>query len=152
MDAGPISPEALFAATLGFPGPQLLDVRPEAAFAAAEHALPRALRRDPESVAAWAGALEAHRPVIAYCLHGHAASQEVAAAPALLAHIIRGADTERQDPQPAAGGPFAAALGFPALIPDDHALLRHAFPLCDALYLWCRDLQQEVHRWQPAVA
>lgn len=263
MDATPISPEALFATTLAFPGPQLLDVRPNPAFAAAEQALPCALRRDPEAVAAWAGALELHRPVIAYCLHGHAVSQDVAAALAacglsahyleggiegwaalglplaakpgrpsvwvtrgrpkvdrvacswllrrfvdpdarilfvppteaariaaatggtafdipgapythegegcsfdaflarhrpndpalaLLARIIRGADTERPDLHPAAGGLFAAALGFSALIPDDHALLRHAFPLYDALYLWCRDLQHEVHRWQPAAA
>jgi len=261
MDASPVSPESLFAATLGFPGPQILDVRPDAAFATAEHALPCALRRDPGSVIAWAGTLELHRPVVACCLHGHAASQEVSAALAgrglaahyleggiegwaalglplapkpgrpsvwvtrarpkvdrvacpwllrrfvdpdarilfvpptevarvaeatggtafdipdapythegegcsfdafltrhrpddpalaLLARIIRGADTERPDLHPAAGGLFAAALGFSALIPDDHALLRHAFPFYDALYLWCRDLQQEVHRWSPA--
>jgi rhodanese-related sulfurtransferase len=263
ISPGSISPEALLAASLGFPGPQILDVRREAAFGAAEHSLPGAIRRDPEAVAAWAGALETHRPVIAYCMHGHAISQQVAAALgarglaacyleggiedwaalglplaakpgrpsvwvtrarpkvdrvacpwllrrfvdpdarilfvppaevarvaaatggtafdipgapythegegcsfdaflarhrpedpalALLARIIRGADTERPDLHPASGGLFAAALGFSALIADDHALLRHAFPLYDALYLWCRDLQGEAHRWPPAAA
>ena len=68
---------------------------------------------------------------------------------ARLALIVRGADTARPDLQLAAGGLFAAALGFSALIEDDHALLRHAFPLYDALYLWCRDLQQETHTWPP---
>ncbi|MBV1797655.1 chromate resistance protein ChrB domain-containing protein [Siccirubricoccus sp. G192] len=71
---------------------------------------------------------------------------------ALLARIIRGADTERPDLHPASGGLFAAALGFSALIAEDQVLLRHAFPLYDALYLWCRDLQGEAHRWQPAAA
>ena len=262
MDAVPILAEELLAATLAFPGPQILDVRRDAAFTAAAQSLPRAIRRDPEAVPAWAGALEAHRPVIAFCVHGHEVSQGVAAALAarglaaryleggiegwaalglplagkpgrpslwvtrarpkvdrvacpwlirrfldpdarllfvppaevarvaeatgatafdipdapythegegcsfdafvarhrpqdealaLLARIVRGADTERPDLHPAAGGLFAAALGFSALITEDHALLRHAFPLYDALYLWCRDLQDEAHRWPPAM-
>jgi len=69
----------------------------------------------------------------------------------LLARIVRGADTSRPDLHPAAGGLFAAALGFSALIEDDHALLRHAFPFYDAMYLWCRDLQQETHNWPPKI-
>lgn len=255
-----LSPEALFAASLGFPGPQILDVRRAAALAQATRSLPRALPRDPEAVGAWAGALERHRPVAVYCVHGHEVSQGVAAALvargfdaaflaggiegwealglplaarpgrpsawvtrarpkvdrvacpwlirrfldpdarilfvppaevaataeatggtafdipgapythegegcsfdafvarhrpedpalALLARIVRGADTERPDLHPASAGLFAAALGFSALIADDQALLRHAFPLYDALYLWCRDLQGEAHRWPP---
>ncbi len=255
-----LSPEALFAASLGFPGPQILDARRAAALAQATRSLPRALPRDPEAVGAWAGALERHRPVAVYCVHGHEVSQGVAAALvargfdaaylaggiegwealglplaarpgrpsvwvtrarpkvdrvacpwlirrfldpdarilfvppaevaataeatggtafdipgapythegegcsfdafvarhrpedpalALLARIVRGADTERPDLHPASAGLFAAALGFSALIADDQALLRHAFPLYDALYLWCRDLQGEAHRWPP---
>jgi rhodanese-related sulfurtransferase len=70
---------------------------------------------------------------------------------ATLARIVRGADTSRPDLHPAAGGLFAAALGLSALIDDDHALLRLAFPMYDALYLWCRDLQQETHTWPPKV-
>lgn len=71
------------------------------------------------------------------------------AALATLARIVRGADTGRPELHPAGGGLFAAALGFSALIGDDHALLRHAFPLYDALYLWCRDLAAETHTWPP---
>lgn len=264
-DVPAIAPEETFALTQRFPGPQLLDIRREDAFAAATSSLPGALRRDPETAFAWAGRLDPHRPVIAACVWGHNVSQGVAwqlaqrgfdtryleggiaawqaiglptapkpnapsvwvtrrrpkvdrvacpwfirrfidpdarflfvepsqvmrvsaktggtafdipgapytheaqadgsegcsfdafvarhrpddAAAQRLALIVRGADTARPDLHPAAGGLFAAALGFSALIEDDHALLRHAFPLYDALYLWCRDLQQETHTWPP---
>ena len=71
---------------------------------------------------------------------------------ARLATIVRGADTERPDLHPASGGLFASALGMSALFGnDDRATLRHAMVLYDALYLWCRDAQQEAHRWPPAM-
>jgi rhodanese-related sulfurtransferase len=264
-DVASIAPEAAFALTARFPGAQLLDVRREEAFAKADFSLPGALRRDPETAFAWAGALDRHRPVIVACVWGHNVSQGVAyqlaargldartleggtvawkalglptapkpkppslwitrarpkvdrvacpwfirrfvdpdarfafvapaevasaaaatggtafdipgapythetlpdgtegcsfdaflarhrpddAALSRLALIVRGADTSRPDLHPAAGGLFAAALGFSALVADDHALLRLAFPMYDALYLWCRDLQQETHTWPP---
>lgn len=264
IPATAIAAEVAFALTLGFPGPQLLDVRRDEAFAADGMSLPRALRRDPEAMASWAGALEPHRPIIVACVHGHSVSQGVAAALAArgldarylaggiegwralglpmdpkpaapsvwvtrarpkvdrvacpwflrrfmdpdarvlfvppdrvaavaeatggtafdipgapythegescsfdafverhsppedaairrLARIVRGADTEQPDLDPAAGGLFAAALGLSALLPgDDHMLLRVAFPIYDALYLWCRDLQAERHAWPPAM-
>jgi hypothetical protein len=69
---------------------------------------------------------------------------------ARLARIVRGADTERPELDPAAGGLFAAALGMSALFgEDDQALLRAALPLYDSLYLWCRDLAAERHVWPP---
>lgn len=264
--AKPIRPEVLLAGMTAFPGPQVLDVRREAAYAGANHALPGAVRRDPEALLGWADALERHRPVVAVCAFGHNVSHDVAEAlsargldaayldggiagwtalglalapkpataslwitrarpkvdrvacpwfvrrfmdpdarfvfvpprdvmrvaaetggtafdipgapyshadeatdeccsfdafvarhrpddPALarLAAIVRGADTARPQLHPAAGGLFAMALGMSALVADDHALLRMAFPLYDALYLWCRDLQQEVHSWPPTI-
>jgi rhodanese-related sulfurtransferase len=264
-DVASITPEAAFALSLAFPGPQLLDVRREEVFAKATTSLPGTLRRDPETALAWGPALERHRPVIVACVWGHQVSQGVALAlarqgldarflaggimawqalglptapkpasgslwvtrhrpkvdrvaspwlirrfmdrdarflfvppaavaataaatggtafdvvgapythetqpdgtegcsfdafvarhrpddPALaqLARIVRGADTARLDLHPAAGGLFAASLGVSALVADDHALLRLAFPIYDALYLWCRDLQQETHTWPP---
>lgn len=259
----PISPEDALAAMRAFPGPQILDIRKDPAYDAATTSLPGALRRDHEAVAAWADQLEPHRPVIAFCVHGHEVSQSVAAAlaarglnatylaggiaewarlglplapkptkpsvwvtrerpkvdrvacpwllrrfvdpdarilyvapgdvttvaaetggtafdipgapythngdecsfdafvqrhrpndPALarLATIVRGADTERPDLHIASGGLFAAALGMSALFGnDDRATLRHAMVLYDALYLWCRDAQQEAHHWPPVI-
>ncbi len=71
---------------------------------------------------------------------------------ARLATIVRGADTERPDLHLASGGLFASALGMSVLFgADDRATLRHALVLYDALYLWCRDAQDEVHRWPPAM-
>lgn len=69
-------------------------------------------------------------------------------APARLALIVRGADTEAHDLHKAATGLFAASLGYAALFKDDHAQLRAAMPLYDALYLWCRDLAAERHFWK----
>lgn len=259
----PVSPEDLLAMTLVFPGPQILDVRRDPAFAAAETSLPRALRRDPEAVEAWANDLEPHREVVTACVHGHQVSQGVAAALAqrgfrvrylaggiegwaslglptapkpgspgvwvtrarpkidriacpwlirrfidpdarllyvppadvarvaqatggtafdvpdapythegencsfdrfverhraqdhalaLLARIVRGADTERPDLHAAAAGLFAMSLGLSALFEaDDRAALRYGMVMYDALYLWCRDLQAETHRWSPGL-
>jgi hypothetical protein len=69
---------------------------------------------------------------------------------ARLALMVRGADTAAYHLHPAAAGLFAASLGLSALFAhDDHAMLRHGFTLYDALYLWCRDLQEEIHGWPP---
>jgi hypothetical protein len=66
-----------------------------------------------------------------------------------LAAIVRGADTARPDLAPQAAGLHAISLGLSANIPDDHAMLEHGMVIYDALYTWCRDLQQEVHNWTP---
>lgn len=85
----PISPEDLVAMTCAFPGPQILDVRRDSAFTAAETSLPGALRRDPEAVDAWSGDLEPHREVVTACVHGHQVSQGVAAALAAKGFRVR---------------------------------------------------------------
>jgi hypothetical protein len=66
-----------------------------------------------------------------------------------LAVIVRGADTARPDLAPQAAGLHAISLGLSANIPDDHAMLERSMVIYDALYIWCRDLQHEVHNWKP---
>jgi hypothetical protein len=66
-----------------------------------------------------------------------------------LAVIVRGADTARLELAPQAAGLHAISLGLSANVPDDHAMLEHGMIIYDALYTWCRDLQQEVHNWTP---
>ena len=75
------------------------------------------------------------------------------AEPALheLARIVRGADTERLDLTPQSAGLLAISLGLRSSFADDHEVLRHGLVLYDALYLWCRELRQEPHRWPPAM-
>jgi hypothetical protein len=69
-----------------------------------------------------------------------------------LAVIVRGADTARPDLAPQAAALHAISLGRSANIPDDHARQEQGMVIYDALYTWCRDLQQEVHNWKPARA
>ncbi len=75
------------------------------------------------------------------------------AALALLATIVRGADTDRLDLAPQAAGLLAFSLGLSRLYAqDDHAMLEAAKPLYDALYAWCLDrvaAQDESHSWKP---
>lgn len=68
---------------------------------------------------------------------------------AQLAVIVRGADTRRFDLAPQAAGLAAVSLGLSRLFADDHAMLEHGMVLYDALYLWCRQGQQESHTWNP---
>ena len=68
-----------------------------------------------------------------------------------LAAIVRGADTSRLDLAPASAGLFAVSLGLSAMIADDHRMLRHGLVIYDALYVWCRSLQDETHNWPPAI-
>jgi hypothetical protein len=67
--------------------------------------------------------------------------------PALLAlaAIVRGADTGRPDLTPQSAGLLAMSLGLSALHPDDHAMLRAALPMYDALYAWCRSSHAPTH-------
>jgi hypothetical protein len=67
-----------------------------------------------------------------------------------MALIIRGADTSRLDLAPQSAGLFAISLGLGAVFEDDHAMLQHGMVIYDALYAWCRSLQDETHGWPPA--
>ena len=64
-----------------------------------------------------------------------------------LALIVRGADTSRHDLTPQCGGLFAISLGLSANFTDDHQMLKHGMVVYDALYTWCRSLQEERHNW-----
>jgi rhodanese-related sulfurtransferase len=67
-----------------------------------------------------------------------------------LAQIVRGADTSRHDLTPQCGGLFAISLGLSANFADDHQMLAHGMVIYDALYTWCRSLQDERHNWPSA--
>ncbi len=67
-----------------------------------------------------------------------------------LAVIVRGADTARLDLAPQAAGLVAISLGLSRRFADDHEMLRHGMVVYDALYLWCKQGQEEVHTWNPA--
>lgn len=71
--------------------------------------------------------------------------------PALLqlADIVRGADTARLDLAPQAAGLVAMSLGLSRLYRNDHEMLRHGMEVYDALYLWCKEGQDERHTWNP---
>lgn len=76
------------------------------------------------------------------------------AALALLATIVRGADTDALHLAPQSAGLLAISLGLSRLhADDDHAMLEAALPIYDALYAWCRDRvgrRDESHTWNPA--
>ena len=80
MDVPSISPDFLYSSLGTAAAPLLIDVRREAAFEADPAMLAGAVRRRPEDVQAWLGAVPPGRPVIAYCVHGHEVSQGVVAA------------------------------------------------------------------------
>jgi rhodanese-related sulfurtransferase len=69
---------------------------------------------------------------------------------AQLAVIVRGADTARLELAPQAAGLAAISLGLARRFADDHEMLRHGMVVYDALYLWCKEGQDEVHTWNPA--
>jgi hypothetical protein len=69
-----------------------------------------------------------------------------------LARIVRGADTERPDLTPQSAGLLAISQGLRSSFADDQVVLQHGFVLYDALYLWCKELRGEAHRWPPAMA
>ena len=66
-----------------------------------------------------------------------------------LALIVRGADTGRLDLAPQSPGLAAVSLGLSRIFPDDHEMLKHGMVLYDALYVWCREGQEELHTWNP---
>jgi hypothetical protein len=67
-----------------------------------------------------------------------------------MATIVRGADTSRLDLAPQSAGLYAISLGLSATLTNDHEMLRHGIVMYDALYAWCRTLQNERHAWPPA--
>lgn len=71
--------------------------------------------------------------------------------PALLqlADIVRGADTGHPEIAPQSAGLVALSLGLSRLITDDHEQLRQGMVMYDALYLWCKEGQDERHTWNP---
>ena len=71
---------------------------------------------------------------------------------AVLAPIIRGADTSRLDLTPQSAGLFAISLVLSAVYADDHEMLTHGLVMYDALYAWCRTQRGETHAWPPTVA
>jgi len=75
-----ISPLALQAALQEQATTLLVDVRRQAAFSSASDMIQGALRRAPESVSEWAGALPEPATVVVYCVHGREVSQSAAAA------------------------------------------------------------------------
>jgi rhodanese-related sulfurtransferase len=78
MDGAPsISPHDLYARLGTASAPLLLDVRREEAFGADGRLIIGAIHRAPEDVERWQA--EVPRSVVAYCVHGHEVSQEVAA-------------------------------------------------------------------------
>ncbi len=70
-----------------------------------------------------------------------------------LARIVRGADNARLDLEPQAAGLLAISLGLSDLAADDdHAMIRQAFIVYDALYAWATRAAGETHNWPPAAA
>ena len=63
--------------------------------------------------------------------------------------IVRGADTARPDLAPQAAGLLAISLGLSGNFADDHAMLEQGIVVYDALFTWCRSLQDEIHNWTP---
>jgi len=75
-----ISPQELRECLEVFPPPTLVDARRQPAFEQDPQIISGAVKRAPETLADWADTLEPWRSVVVYCVHGHAVSQETAAA------------------------------------------------------------------------
>lgn len=68
---------------------------------------------------------------------------------AIVARIVRGADTARLDLAPECAGLLAVSLGLSRVFTDDMEQLRHGFVMYDALYRWAREARTETHSWNP---
>jgi rhodanese-related sulfurtransferase len=75
-----ISPNDLYKRLGTASAPLLIDVRRRQAFDTDQLLIIGAARRLPDDVEKWRDALPAGRPVVAYCVHGHEVSQNVASA------------------------------------------------------------------------
>ena len=67
-----------------------------------------------------------------------------------LADIVRAADTGQAEVSPQAHGLLAISLGLSKNFADDHEMLAQGMVVYDALYSWCKSLQQETHGWPPS--
>jgi len=65
----------------------------------------------------------------------------------ILATIIRGADTNRNDLAPEVAGFLAASLGLSRMYRHDIQQLEAGMLLYDAMYRWARDAKDESHDW-----
>ena len=96
MDAGNtphINPQDLLKLRNVTSAPLIIDVRRESAFLSAPDLIAGALRRDPATVADWAGELPRVARVMVYCVHGHEVSQNAARSLCELgldAHFVEG--------------------------------------------------------------
>lgn len=109
MDAS-ITPIELKQRLAAFPPPTLVDVRRQSAFEQDQAVVPGAIRRLPEAVLSWAGAIEPWRPVVVYCVRGHEVGKDTAAAlraEGLDARFVAGG-LERWRAEGHATKPFAA--------------------------------------------
>ena len=68
---------------------------------------------------------------------------------AVLATIVRGADTGAPELAREASGLLAVSLGLSATFADDHEMLKWGMLVYDSLYAWCREAQTETHGWYP---
>ena len=68
---------------------------------------------------------------------------------AVLAPIVRGADTDRHGLAPEAAGLHALSLGLSVTHVDDQALLAQGIVVYDALYAWATKAKGERHDWRP---
>ena len=78
--ASSISPDELYAGLGAAAAPILVDVRRQAAFAAAPTIIASAFHRPPDEIERWRADLPRERLVVVYCVHGHEVSQGAAAA------------------------------------------------------------------------
>jgi hypothetical protein len=65
---------------------------------------------------------------------------------AVLARIVRGADTDQRNLTPESAGLYAMATGFQATSTDDFDNMGRQFPAYDALYAYCRGVTSEKER------
>jgi rhodanese-related sulfurtransferase len=75
-----ISSQDLYARLGTAAAPVVIDVRREPTFQEDDKLIAGAIRRRPDAVETWRGALDAARPVVVYCARGHEVSQGAAAA------------------------------------------------------------------------
>ncbi|MBB5547606.1 rhodanese family chromate resistance protein ChrE [Paraburkholderia fungorum] len=70
-----LSASELADAMQGNSSPQIIDVRPQPAFALSDRMIANAIRRNPEDIGRWMTELDVTRAVVVYCVHGHQVSQ-----------------------------------------------------------------------------
>src|SRR6266850_1189973 len=115
---------------------RFIDPKPEFLFVPAKQVLETAKRE---------GAIAYDIPDVELGHHGAACSFDAFVeryelddpALAVLARIVRGADTEDRGLTPESAGLYAAATGFQANSRDDFDNMARQFPMYDALYTYC---------------